>query len=66
IFAQEIRAAMYNHSDRPPVFGYIAGLGGRDVTPELLEKIYYMTQNTAEPENESVWVASAGSATRDS
>ncbi|MEA2060934.1 MAG: transketolase C-terminal domain-containing protein [Thermodesulfobacteriota bacterium] len=55
IFAQEIRAAMYNHSRRPPVFGYIAGLGGRDVTPELLEKIYYTTKNTAEPENESVW-----------
>ncbi|QTA79649.1 Pyruvate synthase, subunit alpha [Desulfonema limicola] len=60
IFAQEIRAAMYNHSSRPPVFGYIAGLGGRDLTPELLEEIYYMTKNTDEPEKESIWAGLKG------
>jgi pyruvate/2-oxoacid:ferredoxin oxidoreductase alpha subunit len=42
IFAQEIKAAMYNNNNHPPVFGYITGLGGRDVTPEIL--------------SESVWV----------
>lgn len=57
IFAQEIRAALCNHfPEHPPVFGYITGLGGRDVTTEILEEIYWMTQKTALPEKESVWV----------
>jgi len=56
IFAQEIRAALYNHTNRPPVFGYITGLGGRDVTPEILEEIFKMTKERVTPEAESVWV----------
>ncbi|MCP4352130.1 MAG: pyruvate ferredoxin oxidoreductase [Desulfobacterales bacterium] len=59
IFAQEIRAAMCNHAEHTPVFGYIAGLGGRDVTTGTLEDIYWMTKNSAAPENESVWVGLA-------
>ena len=56
IFAQEIRAALCNIYGHPPVFGYITGLGGRDVTPEILEEIYWKTKNSALPESESVWV----------
>ncbi len=56
IFAQEIRAALCNQNGHPPVFGYITGLGGRDVTPEILAEIYWKTKNSAHPENESVWV----------
>ncbi len=56
IFAQEIRAALYNGDARPPVFGYIAGLGGRDVTPETLTSIYRMTRESATPPSDSVWV----------
>ena len=56
IFAQEIRAALCNRNGHPPVFGYITGLGGRDVTPEILAEIYWKTKNSALPENESVWV----------
>jgi len=56
IFAQEIRAALCNRNGHPPVFGYITGLGGRDVTPEILAEIYWKTKNSAFPENESVWV----------
>jgi pyruvate/2-oxoacid:ferredoxin oxidoreductase alpha subunit len=56
IFAQEIRAALCNHSGHPPVFGYIAGLGGRDVTPDTLSEIYWKTKHSAAPEGESVWV----------
>lgn len=56
IFAQEIRAALCNRNGHPPVFGYITGLGGRDVTPEILAEIYRKTKNSAFPENESVWV----------
>jgi pyruvate/2-oxoacid:ferredoxin oxidoreductase alpha subunit len=44
IFAQEIKAAMYDLEERfrPAIYGFICGLGGRDVTPatvnEILEK----------------------------
>ena len=30
-----------------PVFGYIAGIGGLDITMELLEEIYWKTKETA-------------------
>lgn len=56
IFAQEIRAALHNNQNHPPVFGYIAGLGGRDVTPEVLTEIYWKTKNSSAPIDESVWV----------
>lgn len=56
IFAQEVRAALCNVPEHPPVFGYIAGIGGLDVTAELLEEIYWKTKNTAIPERESIWM----------
>ena len=56
IFAQEVRAALCNAPEHAPVFGYIAGIGGRDVTPEVLEEIYWKTKNSAVPERESIWI----------
>jgi pyruvate/2-oxoacid:ferredoxin oxidoreductase alpha subunit len=56
IFAQEVRAALCNAPAHPPVFGYIAGIGGRDVTPEVLEQIYWKTKQRPIPERESVWI----------
>ncbi len=56
IFAQEIRAALCNQPDHPPVYSYVTGLGGRDVTLETLETIYRQTLAASEPPLESVWV----------
>jgi pyruvate/2-oxoacid:ferredoxin oxidoreductase alpha subunit len=56
IFAQEMRAALCNAPGHLPVFGYIAGIGGLDVTTELIEEIYWKTKNTAFPEQESIWM----------
>ncbi|UCD31822.1 MAG: pyruvate ferredoxin oxidoreductase [Desulfobacterales bacterium] len=56
IFAQEIRAALYNAEDHPPVFGYIVGLGGRDVTMEILSDIYWRTKKEDAPQEESIWL----------
>ncbi|RLB05887.1 MAG: pyruvate ferredoxin oxidoreductase [Deltaproteobacteria bacterium] len=56
IFAQEIRSALCNVPDHPLVYGYVAGLGGRDITPELLEDIYWQTKNTDFPELDSFWM----------
>jgi len=56
IFAQEVRAALCNVPRAPTVFGYVAGLGGRDVTVEVLEEIYRLTKDQDTPARESVWV----------
>lgn len=56
IFAQEIRAALCNLPSHPLVYGYVAGIGGRDVTPEMLRDIYRRTKDSAGPIKESVWV----------
>jgi len=56
IFAQEIRAALCNQLRRPPVFDYIVGLGGRDVTPDTLEEIFRITKQNDFPTEECTWV----------
>lgn len=56
IFAQEIKSALCNANRHPLVFGYVAGLGGRDVTPETIEEIYRQTKKYKAPKNESIWI----------
>ena len=56
IFAHELRAAFCNDKARPPVFSYIAGLGGRDVTPQVLNDVVYQTYKKSGPDEQSVWV----------
>ena len=56
IFAQEVRAALCNEKIRPRVFGYVAGLGGRDITVETIEEIYTRTKQADAPQEESIWV----------
>ncbi len=56
IFAQEIKAALYNNDGYPPVFGYVAGLGGRDITTEVLAEIYWRTKAEDAPQKESIWI----------
>lgn len=38
----EIRSLLYHEAHRPNVHGMIAGLGGRDVTPDDVEKMVHM------------------------
>ncbi len=58
IWAQEIKSVLYNieEAKRPVCFPYIAGLGGRDVTPSVLEEIYLRTRDTEMPESDSIWI----------
>ena len=56
IFAQELRAALYNAEAPPEIFGYIAGLGGRDVTPEIIEDIYWQTKKEDRLQTENIWI----------
>ncbi len=39
IFFQEVKSALYNEKLHPPIYGFIAGLGGRDVTMNDITKI---------------------------
>lgn len=59
IFAEELRAALYDLPDgsRPRVDGYVVGLGGRDVTPDVIEEI--VERGLAERQDgalEDLWV----------
>lgn len=56
IFYQEIKAALYNHEKRPPVFGYIAGIGGRDITPKTFEEIVNHALSHDRPDSETIWI----------
>jgi len=56
IFLQEVRAALCNMQDHPLVFGYVVGLGGRDVTTTVLEDIYKITKNGDVPSDKSIWI----------
>jgi len=56
IFAQELRASLYSREERPPVFGFISGLGGRDITPELIEEAIHYTWEHPRPEEEIFWL----------
>lgn len=58
IFAQEIRAAMYHQVEahRPPIFGYILGLGGRDITPEVIRKVALDAETRNIKDGHAVWI----------
>jgi pyruvate/2-oxoacid:ferredoxin oxidoreductase alpha subunit len=54
IFAQEVKAALYNRL-RVPIFGFIAGLGGRDIKPATIHEIIDYVSEREEPED-LVWI----------
>ncbi len=56
IIAQELRASLYHHEERPPVFGFVSGLGGRDITPDLIEEALLYTLEHSQPEGDILWL----------
>ena len=50
IFAAEIRSALLGQPDAPPIYGYIVGIGGRDVRVETGEQILEDLLEREEPE----------------
>ncbi|HUX08576.1 MAG TPA: pyruvate ferredoxin oxidoreductase [Acidobacteriota bacterium] len=56
IFAQEIKAALYNAERRPQLYGYIAGIGGRDITPETIKEIIRKTEEADRPKADYTWI----------
>jgi pyruvate/2-oxoacid:ferredoxin oxidoreductase alpha subunit len=56
IFSQELKSAVYGHADGKPVFGFIAGLGGRDITPTSFKEVVDYAIAHEQPEAEIVWI----------
>ncbi len=58
IFAEELRSALYDLSDaeRPELFGYVLGLGGRDITPTVIDGIIEQARAGIAPGREDLWV----------
>ena len=55
IFCQETRAALYGKTDIPDIFGYILGLGGRDVRPEKIIEIYNLVKCNPDTDKRLFW-----------
>ena len=47
---------MYNVENPPQVYSFIAGLGGRDITTDVLRRIWSTACEGSMPDNESVWM----------
>lgn len=56
IFYEEIKAGLYNRDVRPPLFGYVTGLGGRDVTPEIIHEIVDHGMKHDKPDQDVIWI----------
>lgn len=58
IFYQEIKWVLNTNVDHQftPIYGFIAGLGGIDITPELIEKAIQFTINENPPQQEILWL----------
>ena len=56
VFASEIKAALYDYGLRTPLFDYVLGLGGRDVTPKLIRQVadHVLTHDT--PDSRIIWM----------
>jgi len=56
IFCQELKAALVHSEDRPYIYNYIAGVGGTDVNPELIQRIALDAMERTEPLDQPVWI----------
>ena len=59
--AQEVRGALYGQTDIPILKNYIMGLGGKDLTPEILEKVFLKTLGLTDGLDEEIeWIGVKG------
>ncbi len=58
IWAQELRSVLCELSDqeRPMVYGYIAGIGGCDISVKTIKEIYYKTLESHRPDDIDMWI----------
>jgi pyruvate/2-oxoacid:ferredoxin oxidoreductase alpha subunit len=56
IWCQELKAALYPLEHRPDVHGYIAGICGADVSPDMIEGMVLEALKREKPADSPVWV----------
>ena len=56
IFCQELKSALYASPKRIPVFGFVMGLGGTNVSPQHIQKALEMTEKMDEAPMEPILV----------
>lgn len=55
-FYAETKAALYNEKSPPPMWGFIAGLGGRDIKVETIKGILEQTIAEDHPTRDIIWI----------
>jgi len=57
IFCQEVKSVLNQGKTKgsPLVYGYIAGIGGVDITYQLIEKVIDYTYNEEPPKDDIIW-----------
>ena len=58
VLFNDLRAALYNAEQRPKVVNFIGGLGGRELTPEMMDEMADVTKRAAQGESvqEVSWI----------
>jgi pyruvate/2-oxoacid:ferredoxin oxidoreductase alpha subunit len=56
IFYQETKSALYGEAGMPPLFGYITGLGGRDITVDTFKEVAAHALSKDRADEEIVWI----------
>jgi len=56
ILYQELKSALYDLEKRPEMFGFIAGLGGRDVVPDNIREIVDIIESTDKSVSDIHWI----------
>jgi len=55
IFSEAIRSVLYDSPNRPSIFEFILGIGGLDITPEIISKVIDYTLEHRYPPNKPIW-----------
>lgn len=55
IFSEAIRSALQDSPSRPPIFEFILGIGGMDITPEIISKVIDYVSEHRYPANKPIW-----------
>jgi 2-oxoisovalerate ferredoxin oxidoreductase alpha subunit len=56
IFFSEVKASLYNQKKAPPVYGFVIGLGGRDVKCEDIKKIINLLSERDKLKKDINWI----------
>lgn len=60
VFTQEIRTALQRHGHHNPVYEFIAGLGGRDITVDNIEDIFARLESGEGKASQINWIGLKG------